>query len=525
MPDPIAARPDHFEALRDLYETTVHPDLEFAEKVSRLLTLGTELFQLPLGILARVNGSNFIVEYVCGPDWVPPPGTIFDVEKTYCTHTLAAGGPTSFHDVAGSEIREHACYKTFGLESYIGVPIFVDGRQYGTLSFAGTEAHAQRFSEIDHTLIQLCGQWLSAELMRTGQQRELRKQNELFEALFRSVPDALVIADERRSIQMANPAMTRIFGYFPDELIGRPTSLLYESQEEYERQGRLRFNRDAEEQFSSYEVYYRRKSGEVFPGETVGAPIRDRNGNFLGLLAAIRDATDRKVAESAKAEFVSVVSHELRTPLTSIIGALGLIQSGATGGIGEPTLEMLAVARDNSERLFRLVNDILDIEKAASGGMEYAMDRVDIGELAANAIEEYRSMADEMNVAFALEPFEGKVYVNGDRGRLMQVLANLLSNAAKFSPNGGVVRVVIADQESVSRISVIDTGAGIPDEFMDRLFDKFTQADSGDARQKSGTGLGLNISKSIVEAHGGKIEVQSTVGQGSTFSVLLPKQE
>ena len=234
-----------------------------------------------------------------------------------------------------------------------------------------------------------------------------------------------------------------------------------------------------------------------------------------------KDITERQKVDRMKNEFVSTVSHELRTPLTSIKGALDLIRGGVSGDLPDKLSSMIDIAYTNTDRLVRLINDILDIEKIESGNMEFRFQPTEIGPLLEQAVQANMAYGVVFEVRFVLEDVP-EATVNGDPDRLTQVLTNLLSNAAKFSPAGAEVAITAARRNGTVRLSVRDRGPGVPEEHRDRLFEKFTQADSSDARQKGGTGLGLSISKAIVEKHGGTIGFTTALGEGSTFFVDLP---
>ncbi|MBT3361663.1 MAG: HAMP domain-containing histidine kinase [Rhodospirillales bacterium] len=233
---------------------------------------------------------------------------------------------------------------------------------------------------------------------------------------------------------------------------------------------------------------------------------------------------ERKQAEKAKQEFTSTVSHELRTPLTSIKGTLGLIQSGTIGPLPDKLQSMIDVAYANSDRLALLIDDILDMEKIQAGKMELHMEPVDVVSLVEEAIEANKGYGDKHGVTFvnANAVMNEKTLVNGDKNRLMQVLSNLMSNAAKFSPDGEQVELSVTQDSSTFRINVKDNGPGIPEECRGAIFEKFTQVDSSDTRVKGGTGLGLSIAKAIVEQHGGAIDYYSETGGGCRFFFNLP---
>ncbi len=254
-------------------------------------------------------------------------------------------------------------------------------------------------------------------------------------------------------------------------------------------------------------------------------PLLNEEGYVSNVICSFSDITERKKVEQLKTEFISVVSHELRTPLTSILGSLGLIMGGVAGEITPATRTMLGIAHKNSERLVRLINDILDIEKIESGKMIFHLRPLELAPLVKQAIDSTRSFADQYGVSFQceIEDHLDNFMVMADNDRLIQVIINLLSNAAKFSPPEEPVKVMVfALNEKVVRISVTDKGPGISEEFKGRIFQKFAQADSSDTRQKGGTGLGLSISKAIIEKLKGTIDFTTSPGQGTTFYLDLP---
>lgn len=237
-----------------------------------------------------------------------------------------------------------------------------------------------------------------------------------------------------------------------------------------------------------------------------------------------RDITSYKEIDQLKSEFISTVSHELRTPLTAIRGSLGLLQGGIAGDLPELAQEMVTIARDNSDRLIRLVNDLLDLEKMGSGKMELRKSIQDISTLIAAAVRDLAPTAENAHVSLVIENGV-HAQVNVDPDRITQVLVNLIGNAIKFSPAGSSVEVgAIAVSPQLLRIYIRDHGPGIAREDFERLFRKFSQVDAGSTRARGGTGLGLAISKSLVEMHGGTISVSSEVGKGATFWFELPTE-
>ena len=226
-----------------------------------------------------------------------------------------------------------------------------------------------------------------------------------------------------------------------------------------------------------------------------------------------------KAAYEVKSKFISTVSHELRTPLTSIKGSLDLLNSGALGDMPDAMRPMVEIAGKNSKRLADLINDLLDLQKIEAGEMVYRFEPLSVGRLIADAIESNQGYADSLGINLIANPPVPDVNIQGDEARLMQVMANVISNGLKFSDEGGSVRVFGEIVGPRVRICVKDSGIGIPEDSKDKVFGKFTQVDNSDQRRKGGTGLGMNITKQIVERHKGEIDYVSHLGQGTTFFI------
>ena len=249
--------------------------------------------------------------------------------------------------------------------------------------------------------------------------------------------------------------------------------------------------------------------------------VKDR-ASLPALNRSMRHAIQRKGVENMKTEFISIISHELRTPLTSLHGALGLISGPMAQSLPPQVLQLIEIANRNSERLMGLVNEILDTDQIDSGQAEFELRSEALGPLMRCAIEASQAFAERYNVRYRLEPMPASLSVQADAGRFVQVLGNLLSNAAKFSPEGGDVRVRAARAGDRIRISVADKGVGIRHEFRDRIFRKFSQSDTAITRRVGGIGLGLYVARQLVERMDGRIGFDSEPGQGATFWVELP---
>jgi signal transduction histidine kinase/DNA-binding response OmpR family regulator len=253
-------------------------------------------------------------------------------------------------------------------------------------------------------------------------------------------------------------------------------------------------------------------------------PRHDEGGRVEGFYALVTDISELKRLDRMKSEFVSTVSHELRTPLTSIRGSLGLLSGGVAGVLPEKASSLVDIAKNNCERLIRLINDILDIEKIESGTIVFSVRMLDLADIIDHAIRANEGYAAQHHVRLRVIASPDAAKVSGDQDRLIQVLTNLISNACKFSPAESSVDIAVTREEKSFKVAVIDHGPGISEEFRKRIFQRFSQADSSDARQKGGTGLGLSISKAIVERLGGKIGFDSEPGKGTSFHFTLPER-
>ncbi len=244
--------------------------------------------------------------------------------------------------------------------------------------------------------------------------------------------------------------------------------------------------------------------------------------NAPAMQVTVTDITERKRMERMKSEFISTVSHELRTPLTSIRGALGLMNEGKTMATPEMAKDLFELAYRNTNRLINLVDDILDVEKLEAGSMEFELQKTLLSDLVEDTIKENIGLAKEHGVTFTVTTSTPDLKVRIDRNRITQAIANLLSNAAKFSPKGRHVEISVTRIDNLARVSVTDYGTGIPEKFRSHIFERFTQVDSSDTREKAGTGLGLNITRSIIEKHNGRIDFISNDEMGCTFFFTLP---
>jgi len=344
------------------------------------------------------------------------------------------------------------------------------------------------------------------------------------ESILDEAVEAIIIINDNGDIERANPAACRLFKIDERQLIGRNSEsiipilyeLLFTSDQEYTRSG----NRSIWKAIETLGVC---QDGTKLPIE-IGVSKVDLPDRRI-YTCLIHDIAARKKVDKLKNEFVSTVSHELRTPLTSITGALGLLVGGAIPEIPVKAMDLLVIAKNNAERLGRLVNDILDIEKLEFGKLQLDIADCEANDLMRQAIDQNAGYAIKYGVRLVLDNqaiATKKITVLVDQDRFLQVMSNLISNAVKFSNMDGLVTVSAKITGSDITFYIEDFGAGVPEEFRKKIFQKFAQADSSDTRKRDGTGLGLSISRVIVERMGGSIDYTTEIDKGSIFFFSIP---
>lgn len=348
---------------------------------------------------------------------------------------------------------------------------------------------------------------------------ELEKVSARHSRILAAVGEGIVGVDAEGWITFANVAAGRLLGYEPDELVGQGVceTLCGTRHEECP----LHLVGTLGHVITDEQSGYRHKDGSLVPVEVTAGPKEAPGVNGrAGIVVAFRDVSERQAMEQMKQQFISSVSHELRTPLTSIRGVLEMLSDGDAGEMPALAEGLIATAQRGSERLSRLVNDIIDMEKLAAGDFSVVPRPTDLPLLIGDAISSLEGLAASTGVRIRVGELDGTALCDPDR--VVQALVNLIGNAVKFSPDDGTVLVRAVAQETQVVVSVRDDGRGIPADQLDHVFDRFHQVRATDATEKGGTGLGLTITRSIVERHGGQIWVESVYGEGTTFSFSLP---
>ena len=319
-----------------------------------------------------------------------------------------------------------------------------------------------------------------------------------------------------------NPAAEKIFGYTKSEALGKHgTELLVPdtARAAVDEVWAALLTQKGGLQSSNDNIT---KDGRTISCEWYNTPLVNEQGQVIGVASLAQDITERKKVEQMQNDFISTVSHELRTPLTSIRGAMEILTGGVLQTGSDEYKHVLEIAKNNAGRLLLLINDILDIQKIESGKMEFNFQSVEVQPFLAQAVEANHAYAKQHGVHYQLHNGQEALIARADPDRLMQVMNNLLSNAAKFSHPGQNVEIEAHKHDGMARITVIDHGWGISDEFVEHVFERFARADSSNTRQTGGTGLGLSIVKNIIEQHDGKVTFETQPGRGTRFYVDLP---
>ncbi|MCH7801535.1 MAG: PAS domain S-box protein [Chloroflexi bacterium] len=353
----------------------------------------------------------------------------------------------------------------------------------------------------------------------------LRRQNEL---ILNSAGGGIFGLDIRGRTKFINPAAAKMIGFDANELIGMPLHILFHhtkhngSPYSIEECPIFESLRDGVEHRVADEVFWR-SDGTSFPVEYISTPIRDDKGQLIGAVVSFDDISERKEVERMKDEFISVASHELRTPVTSIKGFLEMLVEDDNDALTDDQTRFIQAIERNTGRLEKLVNDLLDVSRLDTGAVVIEQSECDLSEIFGQVVSEMASDVatkdQKVNVGLPSE-----ILVQCDRQRVVQILSNLLSNAIKYSPSHTSIELSanVSGDGKLVQIDVRDEGAGISEEEISKLFQRFKRLDNPATRTVQGTGLGLVITKALVELHGGEIWVESVVGKGTVFSFTLP---
>lgn len=347
--------------------------------------------------------------------------------------------------------------------------------------------------------------------------RELERAYALSEHVVRSATEAIVVVDAEGRASLVNPPARRLLGIdesADDEETSRQFTNRYPEAHDF-----LVSNRTDIDERNPITV-----TGDVCGRsrtlEVSGAPINGTGNNFVFV---IRDITDALTLLEMKNRFVSIVSHEIRTPLTSLAGSLDLLDAGVLGDVPPRAADLVSVARKSTDRLVRLVNDVLDLDRLESDRITLCPATQSTDVLFVETVRTMQPFADAHGVSLVVDG--GPYDVSVDHDRIVQVLLNLVQNAIKFSPPSSTVTMSVSRTNEGVEFRIDDQGRGIPSHMLDKIFEPFTQVESSDDRRDSGTGLGLTISRGIVRRHGGRLWAENREPNGARFQFVIPDQE
>ena len=516
--------PDESDRMRELWELQLL-DTPPEERFDRLTRLAQRLFGVRTALVSLVDHDRQWFKSRQGLDAFQTPRTI-----SFCGHAILAEGPLVIQNaLLDPRFADNPLVTgPLAIRFYAGMPLLgPKGHKVGTLCLIdpsprefGTDDVAALRDLAALVMLELANKELT-QAMETARESAFRLRQ-----ITDTVPALIAYRDQNQRFifhnkayeEVLNLGFEQIHGHTIGELLSpQAYGPVHDKAKEVLRGYPVRYERTFVTQKGESRIY----DMQYFPRYGDGADA-DR---VIGYFSLGADITELKRIDRMKTEFISTVSHELRTPLTSIRGSLGLVLGGVAGELPEAAKSLVDIANNNCERLIRLINDILDSEKIESGYLRLELKAVDIVQLVRQALAANQGFADQHQVALVLQAPGAPLPIQADSDRLMQVVTNLLSNAVKFSPAGGRVTLAVSRAGQCVRLEVMDKGPGIPEAFQGRIFQKFSQADASDTRQKGGTGLGLNISRALVNKMGGQIGFASQEGKGTTFFCEFPESQ
>jgi PAS domain S-box-containing protein len=478
---------------------------------------GTMVVRASRGLTAPSSGSNVV--YVEDRSRRHVANILFETQKPYISP-----------DVRSDTTFKNRTMERQGVISAAYIPIISKKKRVlGTLAVGSRKR--RKFSTEKINLLQTFGSQLGMALENAQLYDEVSRSKAYIENLVENAGNAIISTDTEDRILNWNLGAEVVFGYSKEEAVGQSLAMLLpagRSSELEEIRNKVRLMGV----LRNLEVRRLRRDGGIIEASLAVSPIKDKDDNVLGFLHLAKDVTEEKRYEQRlqeldkmKSDFVSGVSHELRTPLTAIKVSVDNMLDGVIGEFNEKQIAYLTRIKANTDRLARLINDLLDLSRIEAGKIDFRPTNLSLVTLIKEVAESLRPVAAEKLISLNIASPDREVMAWADRDKVVQVLMNLIGNALKFTPAHGKVTVVVGKNgDQWVRVSVADTGLGIPTEEADRIFDKFYQIAQSSKQKTKGTGLGLTICKDLVEMQGGQIWVESEGGQGSTFAFTLPAE-
>ncbi|MBC7248576.1 MAG: GAF domain-containing protein [Actinobacteria bacterium] len=423
---------------------------------------------------------------------------------------------------AGEDPRFRDFLQAVGYTSMIAVPLYASASVIGVL--ACFSRNVDTYDDDAARILLTLASESAIALEKAGLYRTILEDKGKIETIINSLSDGLLVIDEEARVVLANPSIAALLS------LDRNHHMMTLQEALAAGGSRVEFHEVSCED-ALREVLVKGnnvKSEMVLEKEytsffqVLWVPLRDALGGISGAVILFHDVTDFVELDRMKSDFISIVSHELKTPLTSIKGFVRLLDAERVGPVNEKQRHYLEIVAKQTESLTKLINDLLDLSRIEAGIIEVKREAVDLRQVVADVLAQLDNLAQEKGISVRTDFPADPRAVCGDADRLGQVFMNLVHNAIKFTPAGGEVRVEASEQGDHCLVQVSDTGIGISQQDLPKIFNKFYQVDSSSTRQQSGTGLGLSISRELVQAHGGRMWVESRRGKGTTFSFTLP---
>lgn len=421
------------------------------------------------------------------------------------------------------------------IKTYLNIPLIIENKKIGAI-FVGS-INKEVFPPIERQLLCTITNQTSQAIVRI--KNIISEEKIKMDAMVASMSNGVILTDVDNNILVINSAAKKML------LLKRESDIIdidfLKKNRNFHLDNYISEKKESKKEVLTKEVYIKEPKESVLNIDLT--PIKNINNKIIGHITVLRDITELKEIDRMKTEFVSIVSHEMRTPLTSIKNCINIILTEATGKINENQKKFLSMASDSTNRMARLINDLLDLSKMESGRMEYHFEKIDLNSILESVITSLQTQITTKNIHITKKIAANLPKIYADSGKITQVITNILDNALKFTPSQKNIQVGVRKmqgenltvknttfnlpvsvfkQDSFVEINIKDSGSGITAQDMDKIFDKFQQVEDSLKREVGGTGLGLPIAKSIVNAHNGQIWVESKEGQGSNFRFILP---
>jgi PAS domain S-box-containing protein len=530
----LLARSRDLAALLAVAEVATQ-SLDLERILNDTLDKSLEILRFDVGFIRTLDREkqNMLVRAVRGlrsPEFLAGISPIDSTRPSVSRTVFETKEPYVCVDIRKNPIYKNRSMEREGIISTAAAPVLSKNRVLGIMVVGSRRLH--RFRKREISLLMAFGSQLGAALENAELYQDVNKSKVYIENLVENAADLIICTDLDDRILTWNLGAQVLFGYGKEEIIGKHLSILLPPERLHELE-EMRAKVQVAGALRELEVRSKKKDGAMIDMSLSVSPIRGLEGKIVGFLRIAKDITEKKRYErrlkdldKMKSDFVSNVSHELRTPLTSIKGSVDNMLDGLTGSLNEKQLRYLARVKSNTDRLSRLINDLLDLSRIEAGRIDLRPTILSLAAVVAEAAEQLKPLAERKLIQIEVMVPDPSMTVWADRDKVTQVLLNLISNAIKFTPEDGKVTVAIEENGNEwAKISVADSGPGILPEEADKIFAKFYQIPHRDNLRPKGSGLGLTISKALVEMHGGHIWVESELGRGSKFSFTLPAEQ